>query len=75
MSTISSFQVFAQVYMMTQGGPGKATTVIVYHLYDQAFQKFDLGSSSAIAFVLFLIIFAMTLIQRKVAEKKVHYSN
>ncbi|MCK9223891.1 MAG: sugar ABC transporter permease [Candidatus Muirbacterium halophilum] len=75
MSTISSFQVFAQVYMMTQGGPGKATTVIVYHLYDKAFQKFELGGSSAIAFVLFLIIFAMTMFQRKIAEKKVHYSN
>ncbi|PLX18646.1 MAG: sugar ABC transporter permease [Candidatus Muiribacterium halophilum] len=75
MSTISSFQVFAQVYMMTQGGPAKATTVIVYHLYDKAFQKFQLGASSAIALVLFLMIFTMTLIQRKVAEKKVHYSN
>jgi len=75
MSTISSFQVFAQVYMMTQGGPAKATTVIVYHLYDKAFQKFQLGSSSTIALVLFLIIFTMTLIQRRVAEKKVHYSN
>jgi multiple sugar transport system permease protein len=75
MSTISSFQVFAQIYMMTQGGPNKSTSVIVYHLYDKAFQKFDMGSSSAIAFVLFIIILIMTIIQRKVAEKKVHYAN
>ncbi|MGM0607097.1 MAG: carbohydrate ABC transporter permease [Candidatus Muiribacteriota bacterium] len=74
MSTINSFQVFAQVYMMTGGGPMKSTTVLVYHLYEQAFERFQMGMASAVTTILFLIILAMTLIQRKVAEKKVHYS-
>lgn len=74
MSTISSFQVFAQVFMMTQGGPLKSTTVVVYYLYEQAFQKIDLGYASAIAYALFLIIFSMTIFQRSMVGKKVHYS-
>jgi ABC-type sugar transport system permease subunit len=74
MSTISSFQVFAQVFMMTQGGPMKSTTVVVYYLYEQAFQKIDLGYASAIAYGLFLIIFSMTIFQRTFFGKKVHYS-
>jgi multiple sugar transport system permease protein len=74
MSTISSFQVFAQVFMMTQGGPMGSTTVVVYYLYEQAFQKIDLGYASAIAYALFLIIFALTIFQRNIVGKKVHYS-
>lgn len=75
MSTINSFQVFAQVYMMTPlGGPMKTTTVIVFYLYQKAFQHFEMGFAAAVACVLFFIILAMTIIQKLTVEKKVHYS-
>ncbi|MDD2714652.1 MAG: sugar ABC transporter permease [Candidatus Wallbacteria bacterium] len=75
MSTISSFQVFAQVYMMTpNGGPMGSTTVIVFYLYQYAFRQYKFGYASALAFILFLIILTMTLLQKFFVEKKVHYS-
>ena len=63
MLTITSFKVFDQVYMITQGGPGSATLVLVYHIYNEAFISWDLGYSSAVAMVLFLLVLAITLIQ------------
>ncbi|HOY68778.1 MAG TPA: sugar ABC transporter permease [Candidatus Ozemobacteraceae bacterium] len=75
MSTIGSFQVFSQIYMMTpRGGPLKSTLVIVYYLYQKAFEKFEFGYALAIAFVLFIMIFSMTLFNKLYVEKKVHYS-
>lgn len=75
MSVIGSFQVFSQVYMMTpRGGPLKSTMVIVFYLYQKAFEKFEFGYASAIAFVLFIMIFGMTLFNKLYVEKKVHYS-
>jgi multiple sugar transport system permease protein len=64
-STISSFQVFNQVYMMTQppGGPLGTTTVAVFYLYQKGFVDFEMGYASAIALVLFLIILGITMIQ------------
>ncbi|PKL47406.1 MAG: sugar ABC transporter permease [Candidatus Riflebacteria bacterium HGW-Riflebacteria-2] len=74
-STIGSFQVFSQVYMMTpRGGPLKSTMVIVYYLYRKAFEQFEFGYALAIAFVLFMIIFACTLFNKLYLEKKVHYT-
>lgn len=63
MSVILSFQVFALVYVMTGGGPAGSTSVLVFYLYQQAFTYFRMGYASAIGFVLFVIIFALTLIQ------------
>ncbi len=75
MSVISSFQVFSQIYMMTpRGGPLKSTVVIVYYLYQKAFEKFEFGYALAIAFVLFVMILGMTLFNKLYLEKKVHYS-
>ncbi len=75
MSTISSFQVFAQVYMMTPtGGPLNSTSVIVFYLYQKAFAHFEMGYAAAVALVLFTIIMTMTMIQRTFLEKKVHYA-
>jgi len=75
MSAISSFQVFSQVYMMTpRGGPLKSTMVIVFYLYQKAFEKFEFGYALAMAFVLFIIIFGITLFNKLYVEKKVHYS-
>lgn len=63
MLTIQSFKVFDQIYLLTQGGPGTATLVLVYHIYNEAFISWDLGYSSTVAFVLFLIVLAVTLVQ------------
>lgn len=63
MTIIMSFQVFALVYVMTGGGPGGTTAVIVFYLYKQAFVYFRMGYASAVGYVLFAIIFILTLIQ------------
>jgi multiple sugar transport system permease protein len=60
---IASFQVFEQVLVMTGGGPGNSTLVMVFYIYREAFQNFNLGYSSTLAFVLFIIIFLVTLLQ------------
>ena len=63
MSVIGSFQVFGIIYVLTQGGPAKATTVLVYYLYQNGFQWFAMGYAAAIAYVLFALVLAMTLVQ------------
>lgn len=74
MSIIGSFQVFAQIYMMTPGGgTNKSTMTIVFYLYKVGFGDFQFGYAAAIAFELFLMIFVMTLIQKLFIEKRVHY--
>jgi multiple sugar transport system permease protein len=71
MSVILSFQVFALVYVMTAGGPAGSTSVIVFYLYQQAFTYFRMGYASAVGYVLFVIIFALTLLQFKLFGKQV----
>lgn len=73
MAVINSFQAFTEFHVMTQGGPLGSTTVIVYYLYQQAFQQFNMGYGSALAIVLFLIILGLTLIQNKLLGARVHY--
>ncbi len=63
MLTIQSFKVFDQVYMITQGGPGTSTLVLVYHIYNEAFISWDLGYSSMVALVLFLLVLLITIVQ------------
>lgn len=75
MSTIGSFQVFAQIFMLYAGQATSSSRVIVYYLYEKAFQNFDLGYAAAIAYVLFFIIFLLTMIQRRFVGSKVHYAN
>jgi multiple sugar transport system permease protein len=72
-SVIGSFQVFDQVYVMTQGGPGNSTLVFNYYLYQNAFEFFRMGYASALAYVLFALIFVVTLLQVKFINKRVHY--
>jgi multiple sugar transport system permease protein len=63
-NTIRSFQVFTEVYVMTKGGPLNATTTLVYQVFDNAFEKADMmGYASAIAYVTFLLILAVSLVQ------------
>jgi multiple sugar transport system permease protein len=72
MLTINCFKVYDQVYMITQGGPGTSTLVLVYHIYETAFRSWDLGYASAVAVILFLLVLVITIIQFK-GEKK--YAN
>lgn len=62
-TAISSFQVFDLIYLMTQGGPLDSTNVLVYAIYKNAFEYFNVGKASAIAYVLFFIILVLTLVQ------------
>ena len=62
-TAISSFQVFDLIYLMTQGGPLDSTNVLVYAIYNNAFEYFSIGKASAIAYVLFVIILVLTLVQ------------
>lgn len=62
MQIIQSFQVFTNVYMMTNGGPANSTMVYVLYLYQNAFQYLRMGYGSALAWVLFIIILALTLV-------------
>ena len=61
-TAISSFQVFDLIYVMTEGGPKDATNVIVYSIYKYAFEYFDIGKFCALAYILFIVIFALTLL-------------
>ncbi|MCR4627476.1 MAG: sugar ABC transporter permease [Treponema sp.] len=70
MLTIDCFKVYDQIFMITQGGPGTSTLVLVYHIYNTAFISWDLGYASAIAMVLFLLVLAVTVFQFRI-EKKV----
>jgi multiple sugar transport system permease protein len=70
MSVILSFQVFALVYVMTAGGPGGATSVVVFYLYQQAFTYFRMGYACAVGYVLFGIVFVLTLVQFRLFGKQ-----
>ncbi len=60
---IASFQIFGQVYLMTGGGPASSTRVLVQHIYEQGFQSFRLGYSSAMSMFLFAIMLVISLVQ------------
>ncbi|MEP2759770.1 MAG: sugar ABC transporter permease [Hyphomicrobiales bacterium] len=70
MLTIQSFKVFDQIFMLTQGGPGTSTLVLVYHIYNEAFISWDLGYSSMVALVLFLMVLIITLVQFRLSEER-----
>ncbi len=63
MGFIGAFQVFQSVFMMTGGGPGDATRVIVYYLWQISFDRVEMGYGSAIAVVIFVAVLALTLVQ------------
>lgn len=74
--TISgSLQVFAQIQILTEGGPNNRTNVLVYFFYQQAFDNHDFGYGSAVAVVLFAIILVLTLIQWRLRKKWVFYES
>jgi multiple sugar transport system permease protein len=66
------FQLFAEPYVMTQGGPAQRTVTVLYFMYEEGFKWWSLGSASAVAFVLFVIMFALTLLQLRFAKHGAH---
>lgn len=75
MTAITSLQVFDQIYVMTRGGPGTATATLGYAIYQKGFQNFQMGYASAIAWVMFAMIMALTAFQFWMQRKWVHYDN
>ena len=70
---IATMQIFAQAYIMTQGGPDDSTMFYAYYLFNTAFRYFRMGYASAMAWILFFIVLALTLIQLEFGRKWVHY--
>lgn len=70
---IEMVQMFTQVYVMTGGGPMDSTLVYVLYIYQKAFQYLEMGYASALAWVLFLILFVLTITQFKVSDRWVYY--
>ena len=70
---IGSFQVFGQIYIMTKGGPGTSTHVLVYYIYTSAFTFFKMGYAASMSWILFIILFLVTIVQWKFQDKWVNY--
>jgi sn-glycerol 3-phosphate transport system permease protein len=70
----SFFETFGVIHMMTQGGPGGATNILVYKVYQDGFIGLDLGSSAAQSIVLMALIIVITVLQFKYVERKVQYA-
>jgi len=74
-SIINSFKVFTQISVMTpRGGPLYSTGVMVFYIYQQAFEGYKIGRASAAAMILFLGVLAITFVQKRIGEKRVHYT-
>lgn len=73
MNLIGSWQIFSQSYLMTQGGPNNATLTMVLYLYRKGFQQFHFGYASAIAWILFVIVLAFTVVILRSSEAWVFY--
>jgi multiple sugar transport system permease protein len=72
---VGSLQVFAQIAVLTQGGPGLSTTVLVYYLYQQAFQFHKFGYGATLSILLFVIVAILTVIQWQMRKRVVFYEN
>ena len=68
-SAISALKVFAEIYVMTKGGPLNSSKTIVYYIYERAFENLDLGYSSALAVILLIIVMAFSLVNILFFEK------
>jgi len=75
MGLIGTFQIFTQAFIMTQGGPVNSTLFYAYHLFNNAFRYLQMGYASALAWLLFAIIFALTLLQMHLSKRWVHYES
>ncbi len=73
-TAIRSFQVFDTVAVLTQGGPNKATEVLLYTMYTEGFSFFRTGYASAITVVFLVVVLSLTLLQAWLAERRTHYA-
>ncbi len=73
MGLIGCFQIFSQAFIMTQGGPVNSTLFYAYHLFNNAFRYLHMGYASAMAWVLVVIVLALTFFQMKFSKRWVHY--
>ena len=69
MSVAGFLQIFAEPYVMTLGGPAQSTTTILYFMFDEGFKWWNLGQASAVAFVLFLMILTLTMVQTRIGRR------
>ncbi|MEH3038418.1 MAG: sugar ABC transporter permease [Sphingomonas adhaesiva] len=69
MSVAGFLQLFAEPYVMTQGGPAQRTTTVLYFMFDEGFKWWNLGQASAVALILFLLILAVTLVQARIGRR------
>lgn len=67
---ISSFQVFTPIYVITGGGPGYSSTTIINYLYNKGFQEYTMGQACAVAYVMFAVLLALTIIQNKLTKSE-----
>jgi ABC-type sugar transport system permease subunit/ABC-type glycerol-3-phosphate transport system substrate-binding protein len=73
MGLIGTFQIFTQAFIMTQGGPVDSTLFYAYHLFNNAFRYLHMGYAAAMAWVLFIIVFGLTVVQLRLQQRWVHY--
>jgi multiple sugar transport system permease protein len=73
LTIIGSLKIFSLVYVMTRGGPGTSTSVLVYYIWQQAFQLFKFGYAASLAYVLFAIILVLTLVQWRMRTRWVFH--
>jgi ABC-type sugar transport system permease subunit len=71
-NTIAVLQIFSEPYIMTQGGPANSTLTIVYYLYQKGFQRFQMGYGASLAWIVFAIIFIITTLQFRLANRWVY---
>jgi multiple sugar transport system permease protein len=72
-SLITSFQVFDYIYVMTQGNPAYQTLTLSFYIYQVGFQYYRMGEASALSYLLFVVVFGLTLVQFGVQRRWVHY--
>ncbi|GAA0662798.1 multiple sugar transport system permease protein [Sphingomonas insulae] len=70
MSVAGFLQIFAEPYVMTLGGPAQSTTTVLYFMFDEGFKWWNLGQASAVAFILFLMILAVTIVQTRIGRRQ-----
>ncbi|WP_222280777.1 carbohydrate ABC transporter permease [Rhizobium leguminosarum] len=75
MTAITSLQVFDEIFAMTRGGPGSATATLGFAIYQKGFINFQMGYASALAWVMFVMIMALTILQFHMQRKWVHYDD
>jgi multiple sugar transport system permease protein len=69
MSVAGFLQIFTEPYVMTLGGPSQSTVTVLYFLFDEGFKWWNLGQASAVAFVLFVLILGVTIVQTRIGRR------